>query len=39
MEDGSVGHFLDIRIDGRFQLRQRLGAGTFGVVYLGTAIL
>jgi hypothetical protein len=39
MEDGSVERFLDIRVNGRFQLRQRLGAGTFGVVYLGTAIL
>jgi hypothetical protein len=35
MEGRSIGRFLDIRVDGRFQLRQRLGAGTFGVVYLG----
>ena len=39
MEDGFVQRFLDIRIAGRYQLRERLGAGTFGQVYLGKSIL
>ncbi|KAL9013284.1 MAG: hypothetical protein Q9173_002013 [Seirophora scorigena] len=35
MEHGFVQRFLDIRIAGRYQLRERLGVGTFGQVYLG----
>jgi hypothetical protein len=35
MEDGFVQRFLDIRIAGRYQLRKRLGVGTFGQVYQG----
>ena len=38
MEDSSVGCFLDIRVDGRFQLRQQLGADILEVVYLGTIL-
>ena len=35
MEDTFVQRFLEIRIAERYQLRQRLGAGSFGTVYLG----
>jgi serine/threonine protein kinase len=38
MEDGFVQRFLEIRIGGRYQLCERLGAGTFGYVYLGTHV-
>ena len=38
MEDGFVQRFLGIRIGGRYQLRERLGEGTFGLVYLGISI-
>ena len=35
MGDTFVQRFLEIRIAERYQLCQRLGAGSFGIVYLG----
>ena len=39
MQDDFVQRFLGIRIAGRYQLLERLGEGTFGLVYLGRVLL
>lgn len=38
MDTPFIQNFLKIRLDGRYQICQKLGSGTFGEVYFGEQI-